>query len=328
MKEILYTSVIAEHLGSYVALRRNLGYELRTQVYTLGQFDRVVDQEMTRPGSVTREVVEAYLKSLDGLQPITRRVRLSAVRQFLLYLRQFEPETFVPDSSLAPARSSPRAPYIYTNEEIRALLREALNFPFRYPRRRWLLYHSLLAFLYATGMRISEALALMLRDVDLNRGLVHIRKTKFHKARVVPLLGSTCEGLGRYLTARAERGHPTTPEAPLFVNKEGKPLPYSTARQAFAAIAKCAGVRGAKETRRPRIHDLRHTAAVRRLYLWYQAGKDVQALLPVLVTYLGHSAVRCTEIYLTTTAELLAEANKRFENHLDLDAQSKGGRQS
>ena len=323
MKTIAYTSVLGEHLANYVALRRSLGYELRSQIYTFGQFDRVVAQEMSHPGPVTRQVVEAFLRSLDGLQPATRRKNLSTVRQFLIYLRQVEPETFVPDRFLEPARSSPRAPYIYTDEEIQGLLREALRFPYQSPARQWLLYHTLFAFLYATGMRISEALALKLADVDLRRGIVHIRKTKFHKSRLVPFLDSTCKGLQRYLVARAERGYLTTPEAPFFVNRKGHSVPSSTVRRAFYQIAEHAGLRGgSNEGGQPRIHDLRHTAAVRRLYLWYREGKDVQALLPALVTYLGHTAVHCTQIYLTTTAELLGEANMRFERYFDLDAEA------
>ncbi len=124
----------------------------------------------------------------------------------------------------------------------------------------------------------------------------------------------------RYLTARAARGCATVASASLFVSEKGGRLSCQTARQAFNAIARMAGVRGGPSgTRGPRVHDLRHTAAVRRLSLWYREGKDVQALLPVLVTYLGHSAVRCTEIYLTTTPELLVAANKRFEDHFKLD---------
>jgi len=317
---IVYTSFLADHLSDYVALRRHLGYELRSQLYVLRQFDRVVEREMTAPGPLTRAVVEAFLRSLAGLQPITRRLRLSTVRQFLLYLRQFEPATFIPERSLEPVRSSPRAPYIYTDEEIHALLRAALRYPYRYPTRCWLLYRTLIAFLYATGMRISEALALTLGDIDWRHDLVHIRKTKFHKARLVPLTASTCEGLRRYLRARAERGHLTTPEAPLFVRTGSRRLPYRTARGAFRCIVRMAGVGREAGSRWPRLHDLRHTAAVRRLSLWYRDGKDVQALLPVLVTYLGHSALRCTEIYLTTTAELLSEASARFERCFQLDA--------
>jgi integrase/recombinase XerD len=319
MRERPYSSPVGHRLADYVALRRSLGFELRSQAFILHQFDRVLRREMTGPGPVKREMVESYLRSLDGLQPLTRRVRLSTVRQFLRYLSQFEPLTFIPDRFVEPAKSSPRAPYIYTDEELRALLREALRFPVRFVARRWLLYHTLIGFLYATGMRISEALALTLADFDSRRAVVHIRKTKFHKARYVPVTRSTAEAIRRYLTARAERGCPTLPSSPLFVSEKGSPLPYGTARVAFRKIARMAQIRGVKGGRAPRVHDLRHTAAVRRLSLWYHEGKDVQALLPALVTYLGHSAVRCTEVYLTATPELLEAASARFEDYFKLD---------
>ena len=324
MTGVSYSSFLAERLTDFVAFRRSVGFEYRTQVNVLLEFDRVVREEMSHPGPVTRDLIEAYLRRTSPLRLLTRRVRLSTVRQFLLYLRQFEPRTFVPERSLLPAGASPRPPHIYTEGEIQALLREALRFPVRYPRRRWLLHYTLIGFLYVTGMRISEALALTLADVDFRKGIVLIRKTKFHKSRFVPLATSSCEVLKRYLVARAEKGHATTPAAPLFVGANGGPLPYSTARQAFHRISEMAGVRGPPGSRRPRIHDLRHTAAVRRLYLWYREGKDVQALLPVLVTYLGHSAVYCTEVYLTATSELLALAGQRFEEQYPLDSGREG----
>jgi site-specific recombinase XerD len=297
---------------------------MRSHQYILRQFDRVVRRQITSRDSVSRKVIEKYLRSLAHLQPITRRLRLSMIRQFLLYLRRFEPTTFVPDRSMEPARSTPRTPHIFTDAEICNLIRVAYQHPPRYPCRRWLLYPTLFGLLYVTGMRVSEALGLKLADVDLPQALLRIRKAKFHKARLVPLVQSSCAALKRYLTARAERGHPTVPDAYLFVNDQGKRLPYTTVRNAFHRIARIAGIE-TEARRRPRIHDLRHTAAVRRLYLWYREGKNVQALLPVLSTFLGHSAVSGTAIYLTTTAELLAEANARFEKHYGDHASNEGG---
>ena len=89
-------------------------------------------------------------------------------------------------------------------------------------------------------------------------------------------------------------------------------MSYSTACHAFHKITRRAGLRVPGRPG-PRIHDLRHTATVRRLYLWYREGKDVQALLPVLVTYLGHTRISSTDLYLTMTSELLDEAGKRSE---------------
>lgn len=313
MKTITYVSILAEHLTNYVALRRSLGFELRTQVYVLRQFDRVIQHEMRRQGPVTQKVVESFLRTLSELNPNTRRLRLSIIRGFLLFLRLVEPKTFIPGRGFEPGHATTRTPHIYTDVEIQALLREARRFPPHYPRRRWLLYPTLFAFLYATGMRVSEALALTLEDIDWRQAVVRIRKTKFHKSRLVPLAASSCAAIKQYLEVRAERGHSTVPTAPLFINDKGDRLPYSTALHAFDQIARQAGVRSGQIATQARLHDLRHTAAVRRLYLWYREGKDVQALLPILVTYLGHSAVRCAETYLTATAELLEEACARFE---------------
>jgi len=169
-----------------------VGHELRSQTCCLQGFDRVVDREMQSPGSVSRELIEAYLRTLAHLQPITRRLRLSTIRQFLLYLRQFDPATYIPDRSLEPGRSSPRLPYIFTEDEVRALTQAAYEYPNRYRARRWPLYPTLFGLLYVTGMRISEALSLTLADLDLGQALLRIRKTKFHKARLIPLHPSSC----------------------------------------------------------------------------------------------------------------------------------------
>jgi integrase len=141
---------------------------------------------------------------------------------------------------------------------------------------------------------------------------------------LVPITGSTCKGLKYYLTNRAEKGYVTTPDAPVFVNHQGYPLSKSTVQHAFVTIRKMAGFHAVPGVRLPRLHDFRHTAAVKRLYLWYHEGKNVQALLPVLATFLGHSDIRCTEVYLTTTSELLQEANDRFEKHYDINQKSDG----
>ncbi len=308
-----FSSFLAERLTAYLSFRRSLGYEFRGKACLLRQFDRVVAREMPTPGPVSREVVMAYLGSLAHLKSTTRRVRLSMVRQFLRFQQQSDPDTYIPERSIEPGRASPRCPYIFNDAEIRALVKAAHHYPARYRSRRWLLYPTLFGLLYASGMRISEALDLTLRDVDFRDAVVRIRKTKFHKARLIPLQASTCAALRRYLIARAERAHSAEGDASFFVKGDGQRLSYTTVRTAFHACARMAGIEDPGAAVKPRLHDLRHTAAVRRLHLWYREGKNVQALLPVLVTYLGHSSVSSTAIYLTTTGELLAEASARFE---------------
>lgn len=322
--EGFFSSPLAEHFSAYVALRRSVGYELRSQVYLLRQFDQIVAQEMPVPGPITREVVAAYLRSLSHLRATTRRVRLCMLRQFLLYLRQFEPATYIPGRMDDPGHASPRSPYILSESQVAAIIQAAHDYPQRYRVRQWLLYPTLFGLLYVTGMRISEALGLKLPDVDLRDAVIRIRKTKFHKDRLIPLRDSTCAALRRYLKARAERGYSTAAEAFLFVNEKGRLLPYTNVRKAFHKTVTRAGIEHRTDGK-PWIHDLRHSAAVRRLYLWYREGKNVQALLPALVTYLGHSSVASTTTYLTTTAELLGEASARFERAFDQDPDGNQG---
>jgi integrase len=315
VKDIEFVSVLRDQLAGFVRMRRSLGYELRSQIYVYRQFDRVLSREMRSPGPVKRPMVEAFLRTLDGLEPLTRRMRIFHVRQFLLHWQQTEPDTFVPDRSMVPAHDSPRSPHIYSAAEIEALLEAASTYPRRYACRRWSVHRTLLGLLYVTGMRISEALGLTLADIDWRSDVIHIRRTKFHKSRLVPFTPSTREALRRYLVERAERGHSTEPAAPLFVTAKGHRLPYSTARGRFNDIAHLAGVR-VTGRRGPRLHDMRHTAAVHRMCLWYRQGKDVQALLPALVTYLGPSKISSTDLYITMTPELLDAARDRFDRHL------------
>ena len=157
-----FSSPLAEQFSAYVALRRSVGYELRSQVYVLRQFDQIVAQEMPVPGPITREVVAAYLRSLSHLRATTRRVRLCMLRQFLLFLRQFEPTTYIPDRMDDPGHASPRSPYILSETQIAAIIQAAHGYPPRYAVRQWLLYPTLFGLLYVTGMRISEALGLKL----------------------------------------------------------------------------------------------------------------------------------------------------------------------
>ncbi|MFN7970812.1 MAG: tyrosine-type recombinase/integrase [Acidobacteriota bacterium] len=312
-----FRSCLAQRLSDFIELRASMGYRLSSYLYVYDLFDRLAAREMTKGGPVTREIVEAFLRSMAHLRSKTRQTWLCIIRQFLLYLQQFEPATYVPDRFIEPSRGYARRPYIYTEEEIKALLRAA-HAHGRFPGERWLLLPTLLGLLAVTGMRISEALDLTLGDVDLKDAVLRVRKAKFQKPRLVPITDSTCRALRRYLVARAERGYGTDADAPLFpACKSGRRLSRGTVNVAFTRIRAAAGLAlPSADGRRPRIHDLRHTAATRRLYLWYHDGANVQALLPALVTYLGHACVEGTATYLTTTAELLREASVRHNRLL------------
>jgi integrase len=207
-------------------------------------------------------------------------------------------------------RRPSRVAHIYTDSEIKALLKAARELP-PSDSLRSKTYSTLFGLLYTTGLRCGEAFALNLGDVDLDQNLLYVRKGKFGKSRWVPISPSISLALQRYIEERSAVA-PAAPEHPLFLTQTGRRVYHTNADHAFRQILKRCGLRGGKGCPGPRLHDVRHSFACRRLLRWYREGKDVNALLPALATYLGHVKATSTQVYLRATAELLEEASERF----------------
>ena len=174
--------------------------------------------------------------------------------------------------------------------------------------------HTIIGLAASTGLRISEVIRLDREDVDLKTGVLNIRCSKFNKSRLVPLHQTSLEVIRNYAAAR-DAAFPNGKALAFFVNTLQKRCVRNTVQQLFAGVACRAGLRGPKG-RGPTFHDLRHRFATKRLVLWYEAGVDVQAMLPALATYMGHVHYTDTAYYLTATAELMALASERYQRWL------------
>jgi integrase/recombinase XerD len=173
---------------------------------------------------------------------------------------------------------------------------------------------TLLLLLYGAGLRIGEALALTLADVDLTTSLLTIRQSKFYKTRLVPIGPRLTAVLTAYANERRRQDHSNDPTSPFFVTRTGNIVSRGMAERAMVRLRDIADISREDGARyQPRLHDLRHAMAVHRLVAWYREGADVQRLLPQLATYLGHVNVAATQRYLTMTPELLRQASRRFE---------------
>ena len=174
-------------------------------------------------------------------------------------------------------------------------------------------YRTMLLLLYGTGMRVSEALGLQLGDVDLRQHIVTVRNTKFYKTRLVPVGPRLSAELAGHLDRRLALAMPDGAASALLCSRKGSRQCYENVSAMFQHVRRAAGiVCPAGEPRPPRVHDIRHTAAVHRVEAWYRDGKDVQRLLPQLATYLGHVSIASTEVYLQMTPLLLQQASQRF----------------
>jgi integrase/recombinase XerD len=256
---------------------------------------------------VTIEAALAWAQADTGRGTSVGARRMTAVRGFARYLAGIDPDTEVPPLGLMPHRRRWRRPFIYSPADVDMVLDQARR-SIVSPQRA-ATYATLIGLLAASGMRIGEAIKLDRGDVDWTQGVLLIRESKFGKSRLVPLAASSMAALQDYSRLRDELA--TRPEVPsFFVSLTGNRLVYAVVSQTFRQLISNAGV-GAHAPCPPRLHDFRHTFAVRTLLGWYHAGEDVAARIPSLSTYLGHREPSSNYWYLSAAPELLALAAAR-----------------
>jgi integrase/recombinase XerD len=301
---------LEQALKDYLRIRRSLGFLLREPATCLRNF--VAFLQAQRASYITTELALRWATQPTKDQPSTWAWRLGMVRRFALWLSAFEPRTEIPPAGLLPHRYRRKLPHIYSDEEIEKLLRRTQQLPS--PKGlRARTYTSLFGLLIATGMRVNEALGLDRQDVDLERGILYIRRTKFGKSRYVPLHPSTLDALKKYAQAR-DRIFPAPFTPAFFISERGRRITEWIARYTFAKLSQQLGLRAPAKGhgRGPRLHDMRHRFAARTLVHWYRAGLDVERELPKLATYLGHVHVNDTYWYLEAVPELLQLATDRL----------------
>lgn len=309
-----FTSSLAPHLEAYLKLMRAVGRRYERVERILRQLDRFVAKEPQEGVILTRDLLGRWLASAPHLAPATLRAHASAARQFCRYMARIEPRTWIPDGSLCPARIPCFQPHIFSVSDLRNLFAAANQCPSKHWWLRTQSLQTLLLLLYATGLRINEALLLRLADVDLDQRILFVAETKFFKARWVPFSTSLAEQLHAYRAVRDVAVTASNPDDPFFISSRRRPYSYSHVHRTFQRLLQEVGIDTSATRRgRARLHDLRHTFAVHCVLRWYREGADVRAKLPLLATYLGHASVLSTHVYLHATTAILEEASQRFE---------------
>lgn len=303
-------STLQHTLTDYLELRRELGYKLARAEKLLGQFLAFLEETGSAQLSTERALAWACLPSRGNCGG-WHTYRLSVVRGFARYLQSRGIDAEVPPSDLLPWRAHRASPYLYTEPQIRALIEAArgLRSPLRVAT-----YQVLIGLLAVTGLRVGEAIHLDRDDFDAASGVLLVRQAKFNKTREIPLHPSTVTALRRYL-ARPDRRTLRVHVPALLVSPAGTRLLYCNVQWTFHRLVLAAGLRPRTRSCRPRIHDLRHSFAVRTLIEAYEQGADVQQRLGVLSTYLGHVDPTKTYWYLSASPELLGQAAKCLERH-------------
>jgi len=297
---------LADAAKQYLCLRRALGYKLRHQTWWLPDFVGFLEAQGS--AVITTELAVKWACLPVDTSPNWWSIRLSAIRQFARHHYASDPRTQIPPADLIPHHKRRATPYLYSVDEIATLMSAAshLSHPLRAAS-----HANIIGLLAATGMRVSEALDLNRDDVDCKRQLLTIHNGKFGKSRHVPLHPTTVEALRRY-ARRRDRLRPHRRSPAFFLSSTGNRVLLQNFGHVFIRLIEHTGV-GRGCPRRPRIHDLRHSFAMKIVRDWYRAGVDVERRLLWLSTYLGHVSPESTYWYLTATSDLLMAACVRAE---------------
>lgn len=305
-------STVKDQVETYVAYKNGLGVPMVSEASALRQFARYADS-VGHDGPITVDVAVKWARSgarhAEGYE-IKRYEMARQVHEYACALAG------VP-SSLPPGligKSSNRiTPYIFTDEEVSLIVHAASRLYVQQDPMKPLAYSTAIALLRSTGMRPSKALSLDDSDFDPDEGVIRIREAKGNRERIVPIDATVADAIERYrlrrdaLRSGGECGR-------LFVANGDKPVRLGNLEHSFCEIRCVLLCRGEVwERRPPRIYDMRHTYAVRTILSWHESGEDVNAMLPVLATYMGHKSVNETYWYLTGTPELLQMAGDAFE---------------
>lgn len=313
-----FQSFLGPDIDQFLAHKRSLGRRYDVEEKTLTLLDAyLVSSNIRGLAELTPALVDQFLLSRPRSRPRSYNHLRCTVGRFFAYL--------VDRGKLAetPLRSPPRrahyqrTPFIFDTAAAKRLLALAKALPSEGATvRRGETYFVLFAVLYGLGLRVGEACRLRIRDVDLEQRLLVIRETKFYKSRLVPFGPKLARLLVQHVHQRQMViSGPAWNDQPLFCLRGGRPINPGTVSQTFQALVSKLGLDIPPSVSPPRLHDLRHSFAVGVLTRWYRLGLDPQARLLTLSTFMGHGDISSTAVYLTTTSELFAQANRRFQSY-------------
>lgn len=302
-------SDLQKYLEEYLSLRQALGYKLRTHRSSLSNFVNFAIAQ--KAVSITTQLALAWALKPGAADPKWWAYRLRMVHHFALFVRARDHVCEVPPLKLLPYSHLRPKPYIYREEEISRLITAAQALPCR-KKIRGLTYSTLFALLWVTGLRISEALALDNEDVDFHHRLLTIRNTKFGKSRLVPVHVSTAKALEHYARCRDDV-FVKPRSSSFFLTTLGTRPTSAIVQLTFKQLCFKIGIRDTPHGKGPRIHDMRHSFAVKSLIDIHRANKDIEQRVYTLSVYLGHNGPSATYWYFSAVPELLELALRGLE---------------
>lgn len=298
-----YKSIYGLHIKQFIEMKRALGYKYNRGAVILAQIDNLAAERVEISSGITKEFAEKWGKKRSNESDYYQYQRIGFLAQFSSYLCDLGVQSYIPKLPRFP--QSTFIPYIYSRKEIDAIFKACDELRLRCEQLDSGLFcmPALIRLLYSTGLRIGEALAMKMEDVNLDENYLRVRDSKNGKERIIPIsdsLASVCKEYVRYLDqlplGKRKSGY-------FFVKLDGSKCSQSV----WSWFRKClnkAAIPYIGRRQGPRIHDLRHTFAVTSLANMAESGIDLYASLPILSNYLGHQSLQSTEHYVRLTANM------------------------
>lgn len=299
-KSIVFKSILGSFINGYIEEKRSVGYKYKKGASLLKQFDNLAANENLLERKLPKKLVLTWTEKRPNEAVSTRNARISIIRGLATYMFRLGYEAYIfPNATISIDRYS-HVPYIFSEMELKNIFTICDKFPFsNVSPSRHLTLPFLFRLLYGCGLRISEALSLKLKDVDLNKGTLFIRNTKFGKEREVPMAQTLTERCHQFIE---DTNTIKSSDTFLFRSPYGGRYNESTIYKLFRGVLWEAKI--SHSGNGPRLHDLRHTFAVHCLKKWVLNEEDITNLLPYLSAFLGHVDLRGTQHYLRLTADL------------------------
>jgi integrase len=307
-----FHSPLAEPIRKFLEHKRALCKKYHSEEDVLRLLDAyLVDAEVVNIEQITAQVLDKFLASRPASRPSTYNYLVGVLRRLFEWMVSQE---MLAVSLLQDKRrraTDDLKPYIFSHDQVKWLLVMARQLPdTSNAYRRGRKYQMIFALAYGLGLRVGEISRLQVGDIDFEQAVMIIKQSKFGKTRIVPLGPSLAQQLKEFLV---ESGKPENLSTPVFSARgDNRPLATVTITVVFHQLILKMGLKAATGEREPRLHDLRHSFAVNTLLRWYREGSNPSEHLPQLCTFLGHSRLSSTAVYLTITGSLLDEANDRF----------------
>ncbi len=307
------SSIFGAAIQRYVDLQKSLGKKFDTENSVLKDFDYLIANKFNNTWKA--EYFEEVLTHFSYHSKTTFRRKIFIIHNFLVYFSRENDNIFVPPTHMLPREEKSKIAYIIPREDIATCLSSIKRLP-QVPGHQMRAESSYMGIilLYTCGLRINEMRQLRLRDFSFENQSLFIRKTKFHKERLIPVSKSVADELRNYLSIR-NKIIGTNPEDPLIcVFRKGHKLSmYYGISNSWRIACLQNNIKTDKGVT-PRIHDLRHSFAVHCLTQMYKDNRNVSNGLAYLSTYMGHVCIASTYYYLKFIPELSAFVNRNFEN--------------